>query len=112
MIQYTTPTFSFRFKDVQLAPGTQVWMTFQPWNKKNKVPTGEESTTFDDCTFVVEGNDTIVSLKLTQEQSAAFPLGCVRVMANYMTPDADRDASNKIFVDIVENLLPEVKQNV
>ena len=107
MYQYTTPNLTFTLNDVQLESGTQVSLTFQPWDKQTKKERGE-AVTFDNLPFVVDGNDTVVTLKLTQEQSASFPLGTMQAQINYKLPNGDRGVSDKKFIAVNKNLRSEV----
>ena len=69
MIQYTTPTITVTITGVALDASDDVWLTLQPQSKGNL--TGE-ALTVESPAIRVEGTDTIVSAKLTQEQTAAL----------------------------------------
>lgn len=98
--QFTTPTLIFTFKeDIDLTQATEVVVSLE------SVKTGKliEKT----------GNDLIVEPKkvtaeLTQEESAAFAVGEVKAMVNWLLPNGKRPASNKKIFDIVDNLHRQV----
>lgn len=106
MIQYTTPTITVTIAGVALADTDEVWLTLQPQSKGNL--TGE-ALTVEDPTVRVEGTDTIVSVTLTQEQSAMLPKGSCYVQVNWLSSDGTRCATTRGNVMVQENLLPEVK---
>lgn len=109
MIQYTTPTITVTITGVALDASDDVWLTLQPQSKGNL--TGE-ALTVESPTVRVEGTDTIVSAKLTQEQTAALPKGSCYVQVNWLSSDGTRCATTRGNVMVQENLLPEVKARV
>ena len=55
------------------------------------------------------GNDTVISCSLTQEQTAKFKPGRVRVQVNWKTSGGIRKATDIVFIPSFDNLLAEVK---
>ena len=107
MIQYTTPTITMRIKNVALSQTDVVRLTLQPWSKDAKAPRGE-ATTIASPSVEVDGDDSLVSVKLTQEQSAALPVGQVMMQTNWKSTDGTRGATKRVPFSVESNLLSEV----
>ena len=96
--QYTTPTIQLRIDGHDLT-GADVYVTFQ---SKGQVVTVEDA----DITACSHG--TVIDVKLTQEQTAAFfPGEVVKVQVNWMDGD-ERYATDVATILWKENLLKEV----
>lgn len=108
MIQYTTPTVTMRIRNVALDPSDDVWLTMQPYDRSTKGAKGDPMT-IENPTVEVDGDDTVVTVRLTQEQSAALPAGGVQVQVNWLTGSGERGATTRANITVAENLLPEVK---
>lgn len=108
MYQYTTPSITFELRDLALADGDNVWVSIESQVKVKGDP-DVGKITIEDPDVTVEGSNTVVSCRLTQEQSASLPEGRALVQVNYLTADGIRDASPKVAVKVERNLLGEVK---
>lgn len=108
MIQYTTPTVTLRVKNVVLTSGDKVWLTLQPYDRSTKSLRGEP-TTIEDPATEADGDDTVVSVTLTQEQTAALPVGSIQAQVNWLTSAGVRGATTRATITVVGNLLDEVK---
>ena len=106
MIQYTTPTLTLRIKNVALAGSDDVWLTLQPHDKQQLKG---NPLTIDDPTVEVVGDDTLVSKKLTQAQTAALPVGTVWAQVNWLSTDGTRGATKRANFGVEANLLSESK---
>lgn len=104
MIQYTTPTLTLRIKNVALANSDAVRLTLQPHDRQTLRGT---ATTITNPTVTVDGDDTLVTVKLTQQQSAALPVGSVWAQVNWLSTDGTRGATKKANFSVEANLLAE-----
>ena len=105
MIQYTTPTLTVRVKNVALTNTDEVWLTLQPHD--TQVLKGEPLT-IEDPSFETDGDDTLVSVKLTQAQSASLATGSVWAQVNWLSTDGTRGATKRTNFSVELNLLDEV----
>ena len=105
MIQYTTPTVTIRINDFELDVEhvTSSMLSLQPVDKALKASRGEPMH-FDSPTIRVEGGDTLISVKLTQAQSAALPEGYVKAQANWLNSDGTRGANRPKYFSVEPNL--------
>ena len=102
MIQYTTPTVGVRVK-TELDPTYDYQLTIQPVDKVSKKPKGEK-TEFDTPNVRVADGFTYVTVKLTQAQSAAFPVGTIKMQANWKVDSNTRGASKPVYLKVEPNL--------
>ena len=105
MINYTTPTITLTVEGVDLTPHDVYVSLEQGTHELHK--TGNDLTITTDTHGQV--TDTIITLVLTQEESASFNVGkAVNVQVNYVTADGVRDATEIKTVNVMRNLLDEV----
>jgi len=98
MIRYTTPTLTLTVKDADLT-GMRVWVTLSDRFNVVKV-------TIDNPTTEKSGDDTIVSVTLTQAQTALFNAGSeVFAQVNYMTVAGVRMATSINSLTVTDNLI-------
>lgn len=112
MIQYTTPTISVTMKGVALGQSDIAVMDLQPVHKDTKKPIGNKLT-FTNPNIEVTEVGTVVSVVLTQVQSASLPTGeddkaCIKTMVNYKTADGKRGATRKFYFVVESNVHDEV----
>lgn len=98
MRRYTTPTHELTVKGVDLT-GCDVYVTYK--QARNVLTISDPEVEFD-------GKDTVVTVELSQIQSASFKTGDATVQINWVTPQGARDATNIKQVRIEQNLLEEV----
>lgn len=98
MIQYTTPTDVCVVHGIDLT-GCDVWVSYQ--QRKAELDVKASSVTYD-------GEDSTVSVELTQEQTAKFKAGTVEMQVNWVTPQGKRDATTKKSQEVLVNLLERV----
>lgn len=98
MIRYTTPSLTMTVKDVDLT-GEHVWVTIADRGLAVKV-------TVENPTVVLSGDDSVITVNLTQAQTALFPAG-IKVFAqvNYMTALGARHATSINEIEVTQNLL-------
>lgn len=118
MQRYTTSTPVLIVEGVDIS-AHQVWVTFQqvyPDDLDSNVLDTmsysnykKESITVTPIIKDATGNDTAISCSLTQEQTAKFKPGRVRVQVNWKTSGGIRKATNIVFIPSFDNLLAEVK---
>lgn len=105
MRQYTTPTISLLVKGVDLTAADDVYVTFSD-------RTRAISLTIDTPTVAASGDDTQVTVTLTQEQTAQFVANTLSdVQVNWMVSSA-RYATEIVSINVYENLLKEILPNV
>lgn len=112
MYQYTTPTISVTLKDVTLGQGDIAVMDLQPVHKDTKKPLGSKLT-FSNPSIEVNEIGTVVSVTLTQTQSASLPTmsddkAYIKTMVNYKTADGKRGTSPELFFVVKPNVHNEV----
>lgn len=98
MIQYTTPTNRHIVKGIDLT-GCDVWVSYEQGKRELDIKAA-------DVTF--DGEDTIVTVKFTQEQTSAFKVGDVKFQVNWVYPDGTRDATSQKTTKMEPNLLNKV----
>lgn len=94
MIRFTTPTHTHRIKNVDLS-GCDVWVTYQQCSYQLDLK----------GTVETDGNDTLVTVNFTQEQTASFCEGRVTVQINWVYPDGARDATRQKQMAVGSNLM-------
>lgn len=99
MIRGTTPTFKLQITDdqVNLLEARNVYATFKQRDK---------AITKSDEDIEVSAHE--VDVFLSQEETLKFKPGTIAVQLNWTYVDGVRACSNIIYVDIGENLKPEV----
>lgn len=100
MIRYTTPTITLTIEKTILPMDAEVYVTIQQGNRKltKKDPEIERGE-----------KNTIISLTLTQQESAAFDSKePAFVQVNWITADGVRSATKSASVFVFDNLLTEV----
>lgn len=98
MIQYTTPTNRHIVKGIDLT-GCDVWVSYE----QGKVELDIKAS---DVSF--DGEDTTLSVTLTQEQTSSFKVGKVSFQVNWVYPDGSRDATGQKITLMEPNLLNKV----
>lgn len=101
MRQYTTPTISLLVKGVDLTAADDVYVTFSDRTRAIVL-------TIDTPTVAASGDDTQVTVTLTQEQTATFIANSLcDVEVNWMD-GSTRMATEIAPLNVKENLLKEV----
>lgn len=118
MRRYTTSTPSLIVEGVDIS-SHKVWVTFTQIypddidstviNTLSQAEYKTESLTVTPTGKAVSGNDTIITCSLSQEQTARFKPGRVRVQVNWMTSGGVRKATDIVLIPSFDNLLDEVK---
>lgn len=94
MIRYTTPTHEHKVKGIDLS-GCDVWVSYQQ---------GQANL---NCRAEVEydGEDSLVTVSMTQAETARFREGVVSVQINWLYPNGRRDATTRKDMEVLDNLL-------
>ena len=118
MQRYTTSTPTLIVEGIDIS-SHQVWVTFQqvyPDDVDSSVVDNlsannykTETVTVNPITKSKSGSDTIITCSLSQEQTAKFKPGQVRVQVNWKTSGGIRKATDYVFIPSFDNLLQEVK---
>lgn len=97
--QFTTPTFTLTFteKDLDLTQARNVYVTFRS-DDTLITKTGEDLTI----------EEKTISVYLSQEETAKFKVGNVKIQANWITPNGGRGASEVTTYPITDQLLKKV----
>ena len=105
MINYTTPTITLIVEGVDLT-GKDIYATFeQGCQKLTKKGSDIEITT----EVVQERTDTVLTMTLTQEESAAFDFNRnASVQVNWISAGGVRGATEIKGIGVMRNLLDEV----
>ena len=102
MRRYTTPTVWLKGKGIDLTDGFDVYVSLEQENV-------ELTKTGDALTVEKDGDDTIVSFSLTQEESAGFrDTSLVSCQINVLDAAGKRYATGIKQMKIGKNLLEEV----
>ena len=105
MRQYTTPTYTFTVKSVDLTAADDVWVTFADSTRSIIV-------TKDSPTVTASGSDSVVECTLTQAETGQFyPCTKASAQVNWMV-GTKRLATEIIEVAIKENLIKEILPHV
>lgn len=94
MIRYTTPTHQHKVKGIDLT-GCEVWVSYEQ-GFVNVDARG--SAEFD-------GEDSTVTVTMSQKQTGRFKEGIVSVQINWLYPNGKRDATGKKELQMLDNLL-------
>ena len=118
MRRYTTSTPSLVVEGINIS-SYKVWVTFAQVypddidstviNTLSQADYKTKSLTITPTSKVVSGNDTIITCSLSQEQTAQFKPGRIRVQVNWMTSGGIRKATDIVLIPSFDNLLDEVK---
>lgn len=104
MRQYTTPTYTFTVKDIDLTAMDDVLVTFADTTRTIIV-------TKDSPTVTASGDDTTVKCSLTQAETGRFwPNTKADAQINWLD-GTKRCATEIIEIDIKENLIKEILPN-
>ena len=95
MIRFTTPTHAHRVKGIDLT-GCDVWVSYEQ---------GLANVNVKAAAVEYDGQDTVVTVPLTQLQTARFKDGRAMVQINWIHPDGKRNAVRPKEMKIVGNLL-------
>lgn len=98
MRRYTTPTVTVTVEGVDLTSST-VLVTFQ--QRSNRL-------TVEGPSMTLQGEDTIISVPLSQLQTGGFAEGSVDVQVNWLDGYGHRDATTVAAIQVERNLLAEV----
>lgn len=99
IIRWTSPLTELRVVGVDLTT-CRVWVSYQQ---------GPRELDVEPVSVALDGEDTVLTVDLTQEQTAAFREGAVKVQVNWVTQEGRRDATVIKSVSVLPNLLEEVK---
>ena len=103
MYQGTTPIIPLRFKGVDLTEA-KIYLTL--YDEKKKENTTYESGT--DFTVTFDGQDSVGTISLTQEQTLAMSAGAHIAQARWIYPDGTSGATVKKKVYVNDVLLKGV----
>lgn len=97
--QFTTPTFTLTFSDdgLDLTEARNVYVTFQSY-RNSLTKTGPDLTI----------EEKSIGVHLSQDETALFERGDVKIQANWTTPGGGRAASEVVTYNISEQLLRKV----
>lgn len=96
MRRWTTPTHTIRVKGIDLT-GADVWVTYVQ---------GATALEVRNPSMTSDGEDTALTVELTQEQTAGFsPSTPVEVQVNWVTRDGKRDATAIKAIGVERNLM-------
>ena len=98
MRRYTTPTVTVEVEGVDLTTST-VLVTFQQRNNR---------LTVEGPSMTLQGEDTIISVPLSQLQTGGFAEGSIEVQVNWLDGYGHRDATTVAAIQVERNLLAEV----
>lgn len=100
MIRYTTPVVEIRVKGIDLTDGYRVWVSLK---QESNVQTTEVSG------LTLDGSDTIIEFKLSQEQTANLKASAPMVIqVNFIDRDGNRNATNQVSTNVSGNLLNRI----
>lgn len=98
---YSTPTLQLRAKGIDLTSADSILVTFSDYN-------GSELLTKDNATAALDGEDTIVTVTLSQAETALFrPKFPSKGQINAMFGNT-RLASRVFELDVLDNLKKEI----
>ena len=98
MIRFTTPTHEHKVKGIDLT-GCDVYVSYEQ---------GLASVDILADDVVFDGNDTLVTVSLTQLQTSKFRVGKADVQINWVYFDGVRNGTTVKQVEITPNLLKRV----
>lgn len=98
MRRYTTPTIELTVEGVDLTD-SDVYVTIRQQGRE---------LTVKDADVTLDGEDTVITFALTQEQSATFHTGSAKIQVNWIDTDSHRNATTIEDVGVTPNLLNRV----
>lgn len=98
MRRYTTPTHELTVEGHDLTAADRVWVTYRQ---------GGRTWDLEPSSAELSGEDTVLTVELTQEQTGALAVGTARVQVNWME-GARRNATEIAIVQVADNLMPRV----
>ena len=101
MIRGTTPTFIMTIEGFDLTTETSVYVTFEQ-GKYEITKTGT------DLRLTSSGEDTIVTLTLSQEETLAFDVGRADLQVRFIKSDGKAYATEKKPLNVKDVLYEEV----
>ena len=105
MIQYTTPTQTFRVKKIDITP-YKIYLTFTQGNRR-LTKTGDDLTVRKET--VGQDVNTLISVMLSQQETAFFRTDSyVYVKVNWIDSNGVRGSSKTAYFSMESNLLDEV----
>lgn len=105
MITYTTPTETFTIRGINLT-AMNVSVTYKQLQMTHK--TTPIVLTINNPTVTYSNGASVVTVKLTQAQTASFVEGTAKVMVNWIGSDGTRNATKPKEIDVTANFLQEV----
>lgn len=99
MRRYTTPTLPLIVQGIDLT-GADVWVTLA--QKAHIITVDDANMELD------EDGNTVISVDLTQFQTAEFREGTMKVQVNWIDELGRRNASNEALITVDGNLLDRV----
>lgn len=101
MIRGTTPTFVLTVEGYDLTQLTSVFVTFEQGSK-------ELTKTGNELVLTASGDDTIVTVTLSQEETLGFTVGRAEVQVRFIRSDNKAYATERKPVAVKEVLYEEV----
>lgn len=98
MIRFTTPTHEHKVKGIDLT-GCDVYVSYEQGLTSVDIKASDVS---------YDGEDTTVTVPLTQLQTAKFRVGKVTVQINWVYSDGKRNAVGTKEMEISRNLMQKV----
>lgn len=98
MIRYTTPTITLTVEGVDLTE-QEVYVTLCQRNR---------TLTIEQPAMALEGEDTVITVPLTQVQTGGLAEGTTSVQVNWLDGQGHRDATEIGTLEVGRNLLAEV----
>ena len=98
MRRYTTPTIELTVEGHDLT-ASDVYVTMRQQGRE---------LTIEDADVALDGEDTVITFALTQEQSATFREGRAKVEVNWVDADGFRNATAIEEMSVTPNLLNQV----
>lgn len=99
MRRYTTPTIALLVEDRELF-GTQMYVTIKQGSRTITVP-------YDEMTQEQTDTGVMLTVDLTQLQTAGFDPGRAQIQVNWLDADGLRGATEIAFITITDNLLTQ-----
>lgn len=94
MIRYTTPTHTHRVVGIDLT-SCDVWVSYEQGLAQVDLKGSVE----------LDGSDSLVTVSLTQKQTARFKEGALLAQINWVYPNGKRDATDKKEMPVKGNLM-------
>lgn len=101
MRRFTTPTITLTVKGVDLTEKS-VYVTFSQ---------RDSALTVESPSMALVGEDTVISVPLSQFQTGGFSVGTVDVQVNFIDANGNRDATTVKTIGVDRNLLAQVVED-